>query len=101
MYNYIRALKRQSDGKIIVGGKFTSFNGITAGDITRIQGNIGTQAKNGSIMCVSEPEIDINSTLGNVKVYPNLRIGVLNIDLSGAEVDYSKIVLYNLLGQEV
>jgi hypothetical protein len=40
LYNYIRALKRQSDGKIIVGGKFTSFNGITAGDITRIQGNI-------------------------------------------------------------
>jgi uncharacterized repeat protein (TIGR01451 family)/uncharacterized delta-60 repeat protein len=101
LYNYIKALKRQDDGKIIVGGKFTSFNGITAGNITRIQGNNGTQAKNTSIMYMSEPEININIASGNVKVYPNPVKDNITIDLTEDGQAYTKIILYNLLGEEV
>jgi hypothetical protein len=101
LHNYIAALKRQSDGKIIVGGRFTSFNGITAENITRIQGNNGLQAKSSSNTYTSESEVDINVTAGNVKVYPNPTNGLINIDLSSEEILYTKVTVYNILGAEV
>jgi hypothetical protein len=100
-YNYIRALKRQSDGKIIVGGSFTSFNGITAGNITRIQGDNGLQARSSATEYISEPEIDINITSGKIKIYPNPSNGLFKIDLTEEELDFNYVSIHNLLGISV
>lgn len=100
-HNYIRALKKQSDGKIIVGGKFTSFNGITAGNITRIQGNNGLQARSAVTEYTSEPEIDINTFSENIKLYPNPSNGILNLDLTEVNFSFKTISIYNLLGVSV
>lgn len=99
--NFIQTLKRQVDGKLIVGGNFTSFNGITAGNITRIIGDNGFQTKNSIVTYVSEPEIDINPQVNSVKIYPNPSGGFFNVDLSDEKLNYNKIVLYNILGVEV
>jgi uncharacterized repeat protein (TIGR01451 family)/uncharacterized delta-60 repeat protein len=99
--NFIRSLHKQSDGKVIVGGKFTSFNGIVAGHITRILGDNGFQAKNNVNVYVSEPEIDINLSGGNIRVYPNPSIGIYNIDLTNEEGNFEQINIYNLIGSEV
>lgn len=99
--NYVKALKRQPDGKIIVGGSFKTFNGQTAGNITRIIGNAGFQSRGGSETFISEPEIDINQGLSNIKVYPNPSHDIFNIDLSQESVSYNSVAIYNLLGAKI
>ncbi|WP_177734728.1 T9SS type A sorting domain-containing protein [Flavobacterium inviolabile] len=93
--NYIKALKLQSDGKIIVGGKFLTFNGLPAGNITRISGTAGFQAK------VGEPEIEMNQSYSNIKVYPNPSKELFNIDLSQEKEAYYLVSIYNILGEKI
>jgi uncharacterized delta-60 repeat protein len=99
-YNSIHTLKLQNaDGKVLLGGLFTSYNGISATNVTRIQPAIaGGQAKNGVELFESEPEIDINAIAGNVTVYPNPSSGIFNIDLSDDTENYTNIEIFNLLG---
>jgi uncharacterized delta-60 repeat protein len=98
--NYIKVLKQQPDGKIIVGGKFTTFNGLSATNITRIFGSAGVQAKGVSIEFQSEPEIDTNPNYYPITIYPNPSKGIYNIDLSQVK-EPSTISIYNVLGELV
>lgn len=100
-YNHIRALKLQPDGKVIVGGRFKTFNGLSAGFVTRISGDAGLQSRGTGVVYVSEPEIDTNPTFSNIKVYPNPSSDLFNIDLSQESAPYSSINVYNLLGAKV
>lgn len=97
--NYVKTLKQQTDGKIIVGGKFTTFNGLSATNITRIFGSAGLQAKGSGIEFQSEPEIDI--TLGNkITIYPNPSDGIYYFNLTEEDSD-NQIIIFNLLGEQV
>jgi hypothetical protein len=97
--NYVKALKQQPDGKIIVGGKFTTFNGLSATNITRIFGSAGLQAKGSGIEFQSEPEIDI--TLENkITIYPNPSDGIYYFNLTEEDSD-TQIIIFNLLGEQV
>lgn len=98
--NYVKALKQQPDGKIIVGGKFTTFNGLSATNITRIFGSAGVQAKSSAIEYQSEPEIDTNPSFNAIIIYPNPSKGVYTIDLTQIN-EPSTITIYNVLGELV
>lgn len=98
--NYVKALKRQPDGKIIVGGKFTTFKGLSATNITRIYGDEGLQAKGTVIEYQSEPEIDTNPTDSSITIYPNPSDGIYYFNLMEEDID-SELHIFNLLGEEV
>lgn len=98
--HYVRIIKKQPDGKIIVGGKFTMFNGLQAGYITRIYGDSGVQARNNGIEYISEAEIDVNIE-NKVIVYPNPSKGNFIFDLTQDKNNYNILEIYNLLGVKV
>ncbi|RAR75725.1 T9SS type A sorting domain-containing protein [Flavobacterium aciduliphilum] len=98
--NYVKALKQQPDGKIIVGGKFLTFNGLSATNITRIFGSAGVQAKSSLVEYHSEPEIDMNPNYSSTIIYPNPSNGIYNIDLSDVK-ELTTIAVFNILGEEV
>ena len=98
--NFVWKLKQQADGKIIVGGSFTTFNGLSAGNITRIYGSAGVQARSSSEIFQSEPEIDTNPNYSAITIYPNPSKGIYTIDLS-YEKEPTKIVIHNVLGELV
>lgn len=98
--NYVKALKQQPDGKIIVGGKFTTFNGLSATNITRIFGSAGVQAKSSATEYQSEPEIDTNPSYNAIIIYPNPSKGIYTIDLTQIN-EPSTITIYNVLGELV
>lgn len=98
--HYVRIIKKQSDGKIIVGGKFTMFNGLQAGYITRIYGDLGVQARSNGIEYISEAEIDVNIE-NKVIVYPNPSKGNFIFDLTQDTNNYNSLEIYNLLGVKV
>jgi uncharacterized delta-60 repeat protein len=100
--NSVRSLKLQSDGKLIIGGYFDTYNQISATNITRIRPNIaGSQLKNslGLIKYQSEPEIDI-TTNNKITIYPNPSDGIYNFNLT-VEDDDTQIQVFNLLGEQV
>ena len=98
--NSVWALKQQTDGKILVGGSFTSFNGLSATNITRIFGSAGLQVRSSSVKYQSEPEIDTNPNNNAITIFPNPSKGVYNIDLS-YEKESTTITIFNLLGEQV
>ena len=93
-------LKQQPDSKIIVGGKFTTFNGLSATNITRIFGEAGLQQRSSIIEYQSEPEINTNFE-SNVIVYPNPSSSIFNFDLTQVEQKFKEIIVYNILGEKV
>lgn len=97
----IRCLTLQPDNKIIVGGRFTAFNTITAGNITRIYGDSGFQARGiDGFKFQSEPEINTNFD-NNIVIYPNPSSDVFNIDLRSSAIKYYKLSLYDILGKKI
>ena len=92
--------KKQNDGKIIVGGKFLTFNGLSATNITRISGSAGVQARSNVTEFQSEPEIDTNFET-NVLIYPNPSADIFNIDLTNVEQKYDEVTIYSILGDKV
>lgn len=92
--------KRKTDGKIIVGGKFLTFNGLSATNITRISGSAGVQARSNVTEFQSEPEIDTNFET-NVLIYPNPSADIFNIDLTNVEQKYDEVTIYSILGDKV
>jgi uncharacterized delta-60 repeat protein len=98
--NFVKTLKQQPDGKIIVGGKFTTFNGLSATNITRIFGSAGFQAKGSLVKLQSEPEIDTNPNFGDITIYPNPGKGIYIIDLS-FENSPTTVEIFNILGTQV
>jgi len=94
-------MTRQNDGKVILGGQFTSYNGISATNVTRIAPSIpGNQSRTNSVYWESEPEIDIRSSLNkSITIYPNPSVGTFNIDLSGYNNERFDVTIHNTLGQ--
>ena len=92
--------KKQNDGKIIVGGRFTTFNGLSATNITRISGSAGAQARSNVTEFQSEPEINTNFET-NVLVYPNPSSDVFNIDLTNVDQKFTEIFIFNIIGEKV
>jgi hypothetical protein len=91
-------LKRQGDGKVIIGGIFKAYNGVNVDNITRINPNIaGNQSRSAGFT----DEVDINYNEENIKVFPNPSTDIFNFDLSDTLQDYSTISVYNLLGETV
>ena len=98
--NQIWVLKQQPDSKIVVGGSFTTFNGLSAMNITRIYGNAGVQVKSNAIEYHSEPEIDTNPIYNELTIYPNPSKGIYTIDLTQIQ-EPTTITIYNVLGELV
>lgn len=102
-------LTRQQDAKVIVGGQFTTYNGISATFITRIQPTIpGGQAR-GIDHYESEPEIDMSvitdiegiNLSKKVSIYPNPSQGIFNLQMDGYEGETFELTVYNTLGQTI
>lgn len=102
VYNSIHALKRQGDGKVILGGLFTSYNGISALNITRIQPTVaGGQARGiADIYETETTDMFKKTSLLGLDVYPNPSTGIFSVDLSGLEA-YNQIEVFNYLGSLV
>ncbi|WP_162147236.1 T9SS type A sorting domain-containing protein [Flavobacterium enshiense] len=83
----VRTIFQQSDGKIIVGGDFTSYKGVGRNRILRLVGN-GTLA------------VDNGFFNDSLKLFPNPSNGQMQIDLGdtylGVEMD-----VVNALGQRI
>lgn len=106
MYNNIQALKLQSDGKLIIGGNFTSYNGISATNVTRLVPTVaGGQGKSNSYDWQAEPEIDINKVVAfgddKVSFYPNPSTSIFNIDIANNPNKYETIEVYTILGEKI
>ena len=95
------SMKRQNDGKIIIGGKFTSYDIFSALNVTRIfPANPSGQAKTSTIYYDSEPEIDLFAS-SDVIIYPNPTDGILYFKSANMFEDNFSIAIYNTLGQIV
>jgi uncharacterized delta-60 repeat protein len=88
----VNALKIQADGRIVVGGRFLTFNGLQAKYITRLsQDNPVIQGRKN--MYTEE-----NVSKG-ISIYPNPSEGIFNIDFKGYDESKFDITIYNALGQ--
>ncbi|MGV9004471.1 T9SS type A sorting domain-containing protein [Flavobacterium sp.] len=84
--NNVRSSSIQTNGQIIIGGMFTSYNGTTKNRITRIN--------SGAMLA------DLVFDKNNFVIYPNPSKGVFNIstnDITGTKW----IVVYSVLGQKI
>ncbi len=95
------SMKQQSDGKIIIGGQFTTYSTVSALNVTRIfPGNPSLESKNGTIYYDSEPEIDLFAD-ADVILYPNPSTGIINFKTDTLKDTTFSIKVYNALGQKV
>jgi len=88
--NGIRSITLQPDGKIIIGGNFTSFNGLSAGYITRLNTdgslditfNLGIGANNSvyTTLLLPDGKIIIGGIFTFYNGIPISRLARLNID---------------------
>ncbi len=87
---FIRTLTIQDDGKIIIGGDFTTFNDIPRNRIARLHGdNISS--------------IATNIIENNIAIYPVPASTIITVDISSLESVFSetKITLLDLYGKRV
>lgn len=94
----VYALKRQDDGKVIIGGAFDTYNLVQANRITRI---IPTQT---NMQGMINPEQgnslqEIHNNKRGISIYPNPSEGIFNIDFRGYDENKFDITIYNALGQ--
>lgn len=97
----IWCMKKQGDGKIIIGGSFTTYNGLSALNVTRIlPAPLSGEARMNGIYYDSEPEIDLFAN-NNIVLYPNPakdKIHFMNNNVFEKNFTAS---IYNSLGQKV
>jgi uncharacterized delta-60 repeat protein len=85
--NYIvRSTSIQSDGKIIIGGDFTSYNGIGRNRIARINGGVA----------LSNPSFDLSTDV----IYPNPSNGNFTLQINNI-IGTENIEIYTLMGQKI
>jgi uncharacterized delta-60 repeat protein len=82
----VRTISIQNDGKIIIGGDFTSYNGTGKNRIARI--NSGA--------ALSNPSFDLSTTI----IYPNPSNGYFNIKIDNL-IGTENIEVYSVLGQKI
>ncbi len=104
--NYVWSMKKQGS-KLILGGEFTSYNGLSALRVTRIFPTFNNVQSNelrgGSpLFYDSEPEIDMfNSTGTDLVISPNPSTGIFTFNNLNFENENVSIIIYNSLGQKV
>ena len=83
----VKTIALQTDGKIIVGGDFTSYNGVTRNGIVRLYGDsaLGIENQNSK----------------QLNLYPNPANDKFTIDFGSQIISNYSIKINNLLGQEV
>ena len=88
--NTVRVIKIQEDGKILVGGSFTSFNGTTCIRLTRLNtdGTLDTNFNN-NISFGANDSVDAIDVLENGKILVGGEFGRFN------QQNYKKLVLLN------
>lgn len=84
--NGIKTTSIQSDGKIIIGGIFNSYNGTVRNRIARING--------GTLLSNSNFEKD------DIVIYPNPSKGVFTINLNDS-FEGKQIEVYSIFGQKI
>lgn len=93
------SMKKQG-AKLILGGKFTTYNGSSAMRVTRIfPTSTSNQSRSNIVFYESEPEIDLFS-IDTIILYPNPSTGVLNFSNQSFNENF-KIEVYTSLGQKV
>lgn len=82
----------QSDGKLIIGGYFIKYNGVSRPYLTRLIPAInGAQGK----------VLEVNQNNSDFKIYPNPTTGVIQLDLGELSNEEFSLKIYNILGQQV
>jgi len=97
------SMKPQNDGKIIIGGQFTTYGGLPSLNVTRILPSntlITFEAKNSVVYYDSEPEID-QFNQSELILYPNPSKGMFNFNANYFEGEDVCVQVYNQLGQKV
>jgi uncharacterized delta-60 repeat protein len=96
----IWSLKRQPDGKMILGGlNFNYYNTVAFspagnGNITRINpAYVGLQQR------TVNDDAEIEKTSSSITIYPNPSEGIFNIDFKGYDEQKFDITVHNTLGQ--
>lgn len=84
---YIEATCVQQDGKILIGGDFTSFDGTAINHMARLKNEL---------LEINDPEKN-----GFVSIYPNPFQDNLNIALGSANSGETLVTIYNISGQLV
>jgi hypothetical protein len=86
VYTTVSTTSIQSDGKIIIGGSFISYNGFGKNRIVRINGN--NTLANSSFYKIS------------IAIYPNPSNGIFTLQTN--EMNSAKsICIYTILGQKI
>lgn len=89
--DWVLNAKIQNDGKILVVGRFFTYNGIPRTRIVRIMGDIPTVE-------VNEVEVLEKASL---KIYPNPFHDIFNLDFEGAKKNKYEVKIINNFGQEI
>ncbi|MDP1728505.1 MAG: T9SS type A sorting domain-containing protein [Bacteroidota bacterium] len=79
----------QSDGKIIIGGWFTSYNGTARNYIARINGGAGVG--------INESNLDKH----NFSAYPNPSNGIFQLTFDNMQSSNGELEIYNVSGEKV
>jgi uncharacterized repeat protein (TIGR01451 family)/uncharacterized delta-60 repeat protein len=99
---YVWCMKRQGDGKIIIGGQFTMYSTFSALNVTRIfPSNPSSEARMGATYYDAEPDATAAGLHDAITLYPNPTTGKLYIANEDVQLGAVTIRLYSLLGQKV
>ncbi len=100
------SMKKQG-AKIIIGGKFTSYNGLSAMRVTRIFPTFDSfqsnELRGAYSFYDSEPEIDISlfDKGDDYVIYPNPSEGFIKVLASNKGKEIKSVQVYNHLGQMI
>ena len=83
----------------MVGGSFTTFNGLSAMNITRIYGSAGVQARSSSEIFQSEPEIDTNPNYSAITIYPNPFDKYITVQFEKTQYQKLQFKLFDVTGK--
>ena len=97
----IWCMKKQGDGKIIIGGQFSNYAGLSALNVTRIfPAAPSIEARMASEFYESEPEIDLFADT-EIVLYPNPTKDKINFMNNNVFENNFTIAIYNSIGQKV
>ena len=82
----VKSTSIQSDGKIIIGGNFTKYNGTDKNRIARINGDLPLDAP--------------SQEMGTIVVYPNPTHSILNLSLNNGLI-LDKVIVVDITGKVV
>ncbi len=88
---WVKSLKVQSNGKILVGGQFSAFNGVSSNNVTRLNAD-------GTLDTTFDPVAGFNSDINSTYIQPDGKIIVGGEFTSYNGISRSKIARLNING---